>query len=426
MGDPPLRHLPQRSPWWLGTPPLDYHASSREGSRYPDRIEPSVGRFLLCTRDNLNANGFSMRNYPRWSGLKHFDNVTHLTFTDAEQYLHVLKVRCNLVLLLLCTQTATAVHPSLPLQPSRTRPPAHPLHPRLSAVLHHGQPDRDDSRPPRASQALHRDVREVLRGALRFQSVSHSPAHLSMQAITELTEPPKDWNFPKQHLKAHVVDDIWQVGIMANCSTRPGEGMHQEVREEYQQTNFKEVVEQVRSAFCKRLTNALICILTDHAPRRRPGGDRAYSTPRRRLRSWREALARGARSGSAERRSERRCRACSSRGRGPQLRLSLSCEPLDDVCADRSPARRGPPCPSRFRQQAPKVLWGLLGGGARPASRGRYQGASCRSELFARLVDLVIDPLIHSPRPQLPVARRFSIAARHPPLFAEVSRPSAL
>jgi hypothetical protein len=33
-----------------------------------------------------------MKAYPRWSGLKHFDNVTNLTFTDAEQYLHVLKV----------------------------------------------------------------------------------------------------------------------------------------------------------------------------------------------------------------------------------------------------------------------------------------------------------------------------------------------
>jgi hypothetical protein len=60
-----------------------------------------------------------------------------------------------------------------------------------------------------------------------------------------MVEPPKNWNFPKQHLKVHAIDDLWQVGCMVHSSTRPGEGMHQEVREAYEQTNFKDVVEQV-------------------------------------------------------------------------------------------------------------------------------------------------------------------------------------
>jgi hypothetical protein len=33
-----------------------------------------------------------MRNYPRWSGLKHFSSVTNVRFTDAQQYVDILKV----------------------------------------------------------------------------------------------------------------------------------------------------------------------------------------------------------------------------------------------------------------------------------------------------------------------------------------------
>jgi hypothetical protein len=60
-----------------------------------------------------------------------------------------------------------------------------------------------------------------------------------------MVDPPKNWSFPKQHLKTHVIRDIWEIGVMPNASTRPGEGMHQEVREAYEQTNFKHVIEQV-------------------------------------------------------------------------------------------------------------------------------------------------------------------------------------
>jgi hypothetical protein len=33
-----------------------------------------------------------MRNYPRWSGLKHFNTVASIHFTDAQQFLDILKV----------------------------------------------------------------------------------------------------------------------------------------------------------------------------------------------------------------------------------------------------------------------------------------------------------------------------------------------
>jgi hypothetical protein len=43
----------------------------------------------------------------------------------------------------------------------------------------------------------------------------------------------------------HVIDDIRRKGATKNFSTRPGEGFQQEVRETYNQTNFRELQVQV-------------------------------------------------------------------------------------------------------------------------------------------------------------------------------------
>ncbi|KAJ7201091.1 hypothetical protein GGX14DRAFT_659051 [Mycena pura] len=49
----------------------------------------------------------------------------------------------------------------------------------------------------------------------------------------------KDFNFYKQHAMAHVVEDITEKGAPPGYSTRPGEGFHQEVKEAFDQTNFR-------------------------------------------------------------------------------------------------------------------------------------------------------------------------------------------
>jgi hypothetical protein len=54
-----------------------------------------------------------------------------------------------------------------------------------------------------------------------------------------------DFDWPKHHTKKHIIDDIWQAGATPNFSTRVGEGVHQEIREEYAQTNKKNVKGQV-------------------------------------------------------------------------------------------------------------------------------------------------------------------------------------
>jgi hypothetical protein len=57
----------------------------------------------------------------------------------------------------------------------------------------------------------------------------------------------KDFAFYKQHACAHAIDDIHDKGVPAGYSTRPGEGFHQEVKEAYEQTNFKNTDPQVGS-----------------------------------------------------------------------------------------------------------------------------------------------------------------------------------
>ncbi|KAJ7347921.1 hypothetical protein DFH08DRAFT_808700 [Mycena albidolilacea] len=49
----------------------------------------------------------------------------------------------------------------------------------------------------------------------------------------------KDFRYYKQHACTHVIPDIEDKGPPAGYSTRPGEGFHQEVKEAFNQTNFK-------------------------------------------------------------------------------------------------------------------------------------------------------------------------------------------
>jgi hypothetical protein len=55
-------------------------------------------------------NFFSMRNYPRWSGLKHFNAVTSVRFTDAQQYVDILKVSFIIIHALSDSNTLAVYH----------------------------------------------------------------------------------------------------------------------------------------------------------------------------------------------------------------------------------------------------------------------------------------------------------------------------
>jgi hypothetical protein len=55
----------------------------------------------------------------------------------------------------------------------------------------------------------------------------------------------KDFRYYKQHACAHVIPDIEDKGPPAGYSTRPGEGFRQEVKEAFNQKNFKNTDPQV-------------------------------------------------------------------------------------------------------------------------------------------------------------------------------------
>ncbi|KAJ7076603.1 hypothetical protein C8R43DRAFT_1179843 [Mycena crocata] len=55
----------------------------------------------------------------------------------------------------------------------------------------------------------------------------------------------KEFDFFKQHATSHIVDDIRNKGTTNHGSTRPGEGFQQEAAEAYNQTNFKNVAVQM-------------------------------------------------------------------------------------------------------------------------------------------------------------------------------------
>ncbi|KAK6974785.1 hypothetical protein R3P38DRAFT_2749785, partial [Favolaschia claudopus] len=47
----------------------------------------------------------------------------------------------------------------------------------------------------------------------------------------------KNFKFPKQHYLIHALDDVRLKGVLRNGTTRTGEGIHQEVKQHYGQTN---------------------------------------------------------------------------------------------------------------------------------------------------------------------------------------------
>ncbi|OCH90273.1 hypothetical protein OBBRIDRAFT_703411, partial [Obba rivulosa] len=57
--------------------------------------------------------------------------------------------------------------------------------------------------------------------------------------------PFKSWNFPKQHLIHHLVDDIKAKGVTHNSNTKPGEEGNSRLKKIYRTTNFKNTDEQI-------------------------------------------------------------------------------------------------------------------------------------------------------------------------------------
>ncbi|KAJ7646328.1 hypothetical protein DFH06DRAFT_997719, partial [Mycena polygramma] len=142
----------------------------------------------------------SMAKVPRWKNLKHFSNVTTEEYTDGQAFLDILKCILPCIVQLLDSNSAL-------------------MYEKYCKVRNHAS---SYSSPDPCGQRV---------------QIEHG----------------KDFKFYKQHQCAHVFDDITDKGVPTGYSTRPGEGFHQEVKEAFEQTNFKNTDPQVGSA-------AILCL----------------------------------------------------------------------------------------------------------------------------------------------------------------------
>jgi hypothetical protein len=84
-------------------------------------------------------------------------------------------------------------------------------------------------------------------------------AYLRFQKVTR--DYGKSFDFPKHHAKRHVIDDIREVGSTVNCTTRTGEGIHQELAIAYRTaSNGKRAEGQVRF-YCTITTSIFLNLI---------------------------------------------------------------------------------------------------------------------------------------------------------------------
>ncbi|KAK7034389.1 hypothetical protein R3P38DRAFT_3185238 [Favolaschia claudopus] len=142
----------------------------------------------------------NMRKFARWPGLKHFNRVTTVHFSDGETFYHIIKILPPNSALVHCLRS----------------------YQRLRAMI--GMNCMSDSR--------------LYRLATFIKDYEFWCSKVSDQYG-------KSFDFPKQHATSHIIEDIRTKGTTNHFSTRSGEGFQQEAREAYGQTNFKDVVPQM-------------------------------------------------------------------------------------------------------------------------------------------------------------------------------------
>ncbi|KIJ30780.1 hypothetical protein M422DRAFT_267613 [Sphaerobolus stellatus SS14] len=107
--------------------------------------------------------------------------------------------------------------------------------------------------PPNASLVHCIRICAILRSIAGLRVVSDEQIKAYRQFLTKYEkwcknvtkEHGKKFNYPKHHNLMHLPEDIQNKGCTENYSTRPGEGLQQEVQQAYSQTNFKNTESQI-------------------------------------------------------------------------------------------------------------------------------------------------------------------------------------
>ncbi|KAG1745062.1 uncharacterized protein EDB91DRAFT_1080570 [Suillus paluster] len=146
---------------------------------------------------------------PCWRNLNHFNAVMSISFTDGSKYKDIFK---SYVL----------------------------LNQLITFTAHDVLPNADETLEVQTTTTIV-GGREALE---KFSELMNKYIEKS-QAIW----PDKNWSFPKNHLAAHLFDDIEAKGVTRNYNTKPNEKCHGPLKESYQRwTNFKNVAPQILRA----------------------------------------------------------------------------------------------------------------------------------------------------------------------------------
>ncbi|KAG2033410.1 hypothetical protein BDR03DRAFT_872154, partial [Suillus americanus] len=172
----------------------------------------------LLGRDKFAQVDENFDALPRWWNLIHFDSVMAITFTDGSKYEVIFK---------LLTFAAHAVLPN-----AGESKLAYLL---LWCIRAYLEVDRY------AALEVH-TTKMIAAGREALQEFSEL-----MDKYIKKSE--ASWSFPKEHLVAHLFDDIMAKGVTRNYNTMPNEKCHGPLKASYQdQTNFKDVAPQILCA----------------------------------------------------------------------------------------------------------------------------------------------------------------------------------
>ncbi|KAK7029209.1 hypothetical protein R3P38DRAFT_3267043 [Favolaschia claudopus] len=141
-----------------------------------------------------------MAKFSRWRNLKHINDLATKDFTDGQTHLDILKC----IVYILC----------------EILPPKSTLIPCIRALL-------------KCRMLLGLRVMTTSRQLVVQQCIEDYEKWC--KRVSEDYD--KNFKFPKQHYLIHALDDVRLKGVLRNGTTRTGEGIHQEVKQHYGQTN---------------------------------------------------------------------------------------------------------------------------------------------------------------------------------------------
>ncbi|KAJ7574853.1 hypothetical protein C8J56DRAFT_1064268 [Mycena floridula] len=172
---------------------------------------------LLRVLEDLHASekfNTNMNHFPVWPGLKRFETATNIEYSDVTS----------------STQFIGSSQCCLPCLVE--------ILPRESPMLH----------CIRAYQCYRMMVGLSCHSSKRLERLENKiiPTYeRCCEAVADRYG--KNFDFFKQHLTSHVVEDIRRKGSTANTTTRPGEGFQQEAAQAYKQTNGRNAESQKES-----------------------------------------------------------------------------------------------------------------------------------------------------------------------------------